>query len=95
MFPFGVYSNGRPSHSIVGSAGEMRSGATSAVPAASATFVTILSALHRPEAREERLRRARDRRGLAAGVVADDGQRAAGTRDPDEVAVAERVGGAV
>ena len=47
------------------------------------------------EALEQRLRRARDRRGLAAGVVAHDGERAAGARHADEVAVTERVGRAV
>jgi hypothetical protein len=47
------------------------------------------------KAREERLRRARDRRGLAARVVADNRQRPAGARDADEVAVAKGVGGTV
>ena len=47
------------------------------------------------EAREHRLGGARDRRGLAARVVAHDGEAAAGARDADEVAVAQRVGGAV
>ena len=53
MFPLGVYSNGRPSHSTTGSTGAMRSGATWAVPAASATLVTILKPAQRPDAREE------------------------------------------
>src|SRR5918994_622450 len=75
--------------------GMTRSRATAAVPTASATCVTILKPAHRPKAREQRLRRARDRGRLAAGVVADDGQGAAGAGDADEVAVAERVGGAV
>ena len=47
------------------------------------------------EAGEQGLGGARDRGGLAARVVADDGQRAAGARDADEVAVAQRVGGPV
>ena len=47
------------------------------------------------EAREQRLGRARDRGGLAARVVADDGEPAAGARDAHEVAVAQGVGGAV
>jgi hypothetical protein len=47
------------------------------------------------QAREQRLGRARDRGGLAARVVAHDGERAASARHADEVAVAERVGGAV
>ena len=47
------------------------------------------------QAREQRLGRARQRGGLAARVVAHQGQRAARARHADEVAVAERVGGAV
>ena len=47
------------------------------------------------QAGEQRLGRARDRGGLAARVVADDGQPAAGARDADEVAVAQRIRGAV
>ena len=40
---------------------------------------------------EQRLGRARNRRGLAGGVVAHDGEAAAGARDAHEVAVAQRV----
>src|SRR5215207_959633 len=47
------------------------------------------------EARKQGLGGARDRGGLAARVVADDGEAAAGARDADEVAVAQGVGGAV
>jgi hypothetical protein len=48
-----------------------------------------------PEAGEQRLRRAWDRGGLAARVVAHDGERAAGARDAHEVAVAQGIGRAV
>ena len=47
------------------------------------------------EAGEKGLGGARDRGGLAAGVVAHDGQSAAGARDAHEVAVPQRVGRAV
>src|SRR3712207_7418877 len=54
--PLGWWRYGRPSHSTVGITGTTRSGHTCAVPAASATFVTIFSALHRPDAREQATR---------------------------------------
>jgi hypothetical protein len=74
------------------------------VPTASATLVMILKPDHSPvageedrhvEAREHRLGGARDRGGLAAGVVPHHGEPAAGAGDADEVAVAQGVGGAV
>ena len=119
---FGTCSYGLPFDSTVGHHRLTRSRATSAVPSASATLVTILKPTHRPEAREQRervqaevehllhvagiedrhvqasraaTRSARDRRGLAARVVAHQREHAAGARDADEVAVAERVGRAV
>ena len=106
----------------VGMTGTTRSGQTCAVPAASATFVTIFSALHRPDAREQaigvqaevedllqragverrhvqrgerRLAGARQRRALAARVVADERERAAVGVRAREVRVAQRVHRAV
>ena len=50
--PFGTCSYGLPFHSTVGITGITRSGATVAVPRASATLVTILKPDQSPDARE-------------------------------------------
>ena len=52
MLLVSVGVHGRPSISSVGTIGRMRSGSTSAVPEPSATDVTILTAVHRPLARD-------------------------------------------